>query len=259
MLDPKMLLTHFSVTVDEAELYLALLKLGTATATEIASKAKKQRTVTHFHLKKLVEKDLVHRSKRGRTFVFGAVSPAELAARFDRMTTDFKSIVPKLESLKMADLEAPRVQVTESKAGYFAVYDEISSLPVDSVFYAIEGATAFRNELSLLPPELAKAFYSKIVERRITVKLILTEEATRIPQELMTSENIALFGKRQIDARMHSEGILPFQGLTLMYGNTVAHVIPGKDIVITIKHQDIADSFKATFDALFAFGKEFSF
>lgn len=257
MANPKELLTHFSVTDEEADIYLALLKLGTSTATEIAEKAKKNRTATHFHLKKLVDKDLAKLTKQGRTFVFSAVAPSELAARFDRATTDFKSMVPQLEALQKIEDEAPRVQVTESRAGYFKVYDEISSLPEGASFYAIEGAEALRNELALLTPEAAHNFYSKIVERGITVKLILTDEATQIPGVRMTRENYALFRQRKIDARTLPESILPFQGLTLMYGNKLAHLIPGKDIVITITHQSIADSFTAMFDALFVQGKSY--
>lgn len=259
MANPKELLTHFSVTEEEADIYLVLLKLGVCTATEIAEKGKNNRTATHFHLKKLVDKDLARLTKRGRTFVFSAIPPSELAARFDRMTTDFKSAVPQLEALQQIEDESPRVQVRESRAGYFQIYDDISSLPEHSTFCVIEGATALRNEMSLLAPESAQAFYAKMVERNIEVKLILTEEASAIPQAMMSSETLAIFKKRRITARVHPESVLPFQGLTLLYGNTVAYVIPGKDIVITIRQQDIAESFKATFEALFKTGKEFSF
>lgn len=259
MANPKELLTHFSVTNDEAELYLALLKLGPATATEVAAKAKKQRTVTHFHLKKLIEKELVSQSKRGRMFVFNAVSPAELAERFSRMTTDFKSVVPQLEAMKRVDGEAPRVSVSESRSGYFQVYDEISSLPEGSTFYAMEGADAFRNELTLLTPDMARDFYAKMVKRGIGVKLIMTNEAVSIPNAMMDADVHELFLRRTIDARTFPEATLPFQGLTLVYSDTVAHVIPGKDIVIRIRHTDIAQSYRATFDGLFAFGKAYSF
>ncbi len=259
MANPKELLTHFSVTEEEADIYLTVLKLGASTATEISDKAKKNRTATHFHLKKLVDKDLVKLVKKGRTFVFSAVAPSELAARFDRVTTDFKSAVPQLEALQQIEGESPRVQVRESRSGYFQIYDDISSLPENSTFYVIEGATALRNEMSLLTPEAAQAFYAKMVERNIEVKLILTEEAAAIPQAMMSSETLAIFKKRRITARVHPELVLPFQGLTLLYGNTVAYVIPGKDIVITIRQQDIADSFQATHEALFQTGKEFSF
>lgn len=256
MANPKELLTHFSVTDEEADIYLTLLKLGAATATAISTKAKKNRTATHFHLKKLIDKDIVVMTKNGRAFVFSAIAPSELAARFDRMTTDFKSMVPQLEALQKTNDEMPRVAVSESRSGYMAIYDEISSLPEGSTFYAIEGETALRNELKILTPELASNFYSKIVERRIMVKLILTQGAIDVPHELMTKENLLLFKRRKIDMRIYSELTLPFQGLTLIYGGTVAHIIPGKDIVITIKHQGIADSFLATFHALFSLGEK---
>lgn len=167
MANPKELLTHFSVTDEEADIYLVLLKLGASSATEIADKGKKRRTAMHFHLKKLVDKGLVLLTKKGRTFMFTAVAPSELAARFDRVTTDFKSLVPELESLQKNEDESPRVQVTESRAGYFRIYDEISSLPEGSTFYAVEGAEALRNELSLLTPEAARHFYTKMVERNM--------------------------------------------------------------------------------------------
>ncbi len=254
MANPKELLTRFSVTDEEADIYLALLKLGAATATEISEKAKKQRTATHFHLKKLVDRDLVCLTKRGRTFVFNAIAPSELAARFDRATTDFKSIVPQLEALQKIEGDAPRVNVTESRAGYFKVYDEISSLPVGSTFYAIEGAQALHNELKLLTHDETNLFFTRIIERGIVTKLILTEEALHIPSELIPKENFELLKKRILHVRTHPEKALAFQGLSIMYGNTVAHLFPETNLVITIQHDGIASSFKATFDALFAQG-----
>lgn len=255
----KELLKQFSLTDEEADVYLGLLKTGPAGVTDIAKKIKKNRTAVYFHMNKLVEKGVIAQMKQVRTLVFTAVAPSVLAERFDRLTTEFKSIVPQLEALKRAETDAPVVQVTESRAGYFKMYDEISSLPEGSTFYAIEGANALRNELSLLTPEAAQAFYKKMVDRNIEVKLILTEEACKIPQASMSAETLALFRKRRISVRLHPESVLPFQGLSLLYGNTVAHLIPGKDLVITMRQQDIADSFKATFEALFTTGKAYSF
>lgn len=259
MANAKELLTHFSVSDDEADIYLALLSLGTAAISEIATKIKKNRTATHFHIKKLVEKGLIHGSQEGRTFTFTATTPSELAERFDRMTTDFKSFVPQLEALKRIDVETPRVQVTESRSGFFQVYDEISSLPENSTFYAIEGVDALKNELTLLSSSDTKNFYTKVIARSIAAKLIITEEAAGMLHELITKDNLALLQQRRLEVRTHAANILPFQGLSLMYGNTVAHLFPETNLVITIKHQGIADSFKATFDALFSFGKHYEY
>lgn len=259
MASAKDMLTKFSVSDEEAEIYLALLKLGSSTATEIADKAKKQRTATHFHLKKLVDKDLVQLTKRGRTFVFGAVAPSELAARFDRATTDFKSLVPQLEALQKIEIDAPRVQVTESRAGYFKVYDEISSLPENGEFLVIEGTEALKNELTLLTETETTNFFAKIISRNIQTKLIITEEAVQIPQKMVSDENFKLLKQRRLNVRTYAEAAMPFQGLSLMYGDTVAYLFPQTNLVVTIKHQGIADSFKATFNTLFQLGREVTF
>jgi sugar-specific transcriptional regulator TrmB len=259
MANAQELLTYFSITNEEAETYLTLLKLGASTATQISEKAGKNRTAIHFHLKKLLGKNLVQLTKRGRVFVFSAVAPSELAERFDRVTTDFKSIVPQLEALHKIEEQAPRIRVTESRAGYFKVYDEISSLPEGSTFYAIEGVQALRNELVLLTHREASIFYSRMIERKIETRLILTEEAAGLPNELIPKDNLALLKKRILHVRTYPEKQLAFQGLSLLYGNTVAHLFPETNLVITIQHQGIADSFRATFDALFALGKTYSF
>jgi len=259
MASPKELLTHFSVTDDEAEIYLVLLKLGTATATEISDKAGKKRTAIHFHLKKLVDKDLMRMTKDGRTFMFTAVSPSELATRFDRATTDFKSMVPQLEALRRAHDEAPRVRVTESKSGFHKVYDEIASLPENSTFFAIEGSDALKNEFTLLSSKETEEFYTKIIARKIATKLIITEEAANLPNHLITKKNLSLLKNRALDVRTHPEQILPFQGLTLIYGDTIAYLFPKTNLVITINHEGIASSLKTLFDGLFQLGNTFRY
>jgi hypothetical protein len=78
------------------------------------------------------------------------------------------------------------------------------------------------------------------------------------PAKQLTKENYELLKKRTIHTRTHAEAVLPFEGLTLIYGNTVAYLFPDTNLVTTIKHQGIADSNRAIFDALFRLGKPHS-
>ena len=121
---------------------------------------------------------------------------------------------------------------------------------------AIEGAKALRNELTLLSTEETKNFYTKIIERNIAARLIITEEASALLRTLSPAENLELLKKRKLDIRTHVESALRFQGLSIMYGNTVAYLFPETNLVVTITHKNVAESFKATFDALFLLGKE---
>ncbi len=259
MANPRELLTHFSVTQDEADIYLALLKLGPASVTDLAKKISKNRTATYFHLNKLQEKDIISSINRGRTLVFTAVAPADLAARFDRLTTDFKSLVPQLEALQQIEVDAPRVTVTESRAGYFKVYDDISSLPTGSTFYVIEGAEALRHELTLLTDAETNSFFSKIIARNIATHLILTDDALALPATNTSPENFALLQQRRLSVRTYPSSTLAFTGLTILYGDTLAYLFPQTNLVVTITHPGIAASFQATFNTLFNQGQPYSF
>lgn len=255
----KEILKQFSLTDEEVDVYVGLLKTGPAGVTDIAKKIKKNRTAVYFHMSKLVEKGVIRQTQEGRALMFSAVSPRELAERFDKLTTDFKSIVPQLEALQRAESDAPQIQVAESRSGYYKVYDEISSLPEGSTFLAIEGATALKNELTLLSNEETTNFYTKIIARHIGARVVMTEEAASIPSTSMSQENSDLLHQRTLSIKTYPESILPFQGLSLLYNDTVAYLFPETNLVITIKHPGIADAYRQTFDALFAGGKEYEY
>ena len=252
------ILRRFSFTEPESELYLAILSLGKPSVTQIARKVEKNRAAVYFHLKHLLDKGAVKETREGRRFRFVAVPPAELAATFDRWTTEFKSIVPQLETLYRAEQEAPAIEISESKRGYIKVYDELSSLPVGSEFRAMEGVSALKGELGLLADEEWGKFFSRIAERKILTKIIFTEEALAVspPQQSLSAENMKLVHQRLWDLRILPESALPLQCLVIIYGNKAAFLLPEVKLVVTIAHAGIVGALRATFDALFSFAKK---
>jgi sugar-specific transcriptional regulator TrmB len=259
MMPAKEILTHFSVTADETDVYLALLALGTANVTEIAKKIKKNRTASYFHVRKLVEKELVSIAKQGRVLKFTATPPDELAGRFDRLVTDFKSLVPQMEALKKAETETPRVEVSESRSGYLKIYDEISSLPIGEEFIVIEGKDALNDELKLLTDAEWNTFFKRIIDRKIRTRLLLTAGSLDLPKRNLSADNYKLLDERQIQTRYVGEDILPIKNMVIAYGNTLAYLFPETNLVMTVRHKGIVDSFKATFEALFGIAKPHSF
>jgi len=258
MVPAREILTHFSVSDEEADIYLALLGLGTANVTEIAKRIHKNRTATYFHIRKLIEKNLIAETKQGRLLNFTAAPPAELAGRFDRLTTDFKSLVPQLEALKKSNDDTPRIEVSESRAGFLRIYGEISSLPESDTFFCIEGTKGLVEELGLLNDTEWHDFFNRIVERKIKTKLILTEESAELPTQKLSQANRTLMTKREMDIRTLPEAVLPIKNLAFAYGNTVAFLFPDTKLAMTVKHQGIADSYKAMLGALHSLGEKIS-
>lgn len=248
-------LLHFGFNEQQAEIYQAILKLGQATVTEIAKKSGRKRTVTYFHIKNLIEKGALKQTREGRVLKFVAVKPDELAQQFDRWTTDFKSIVPQLKALKKIDQETPLIEVTDSKRGYFRIYDEISSLPLRSEFRVIEGKESLVSELTLLSDEQWKTFFTRIANRDIVTKGLFTDATLNAPSTHLNKENQELLTKRIWQLRILPESIFPMQKLAIIYGDKVAFLFPEEQLVTTIQHKGIAHIFTSMFDALFALGK----
>lgn len=249
----KTLLRQFAFSDIETDVYIAALSLGPCGVADIAEKMSKNRTAIYFHIKNLLQKGILKESRKGRKIRYVALPPTELADHFSRITTDFKSLVPQLESLFKVEKEIPLIEVTESTRGYFKVYDEISSLPVGSTFRVLEGKDALVKEFALLSEEEWRIFFTRAAERKIETRGIFTKESLRVPTQALSSENFKNIGERIWHLRTLPESILPFQQLLFIYGEKIAFLFPDSSLVVTIKHKDIANSLAAVFDGLFHF------
>lgn len=249
----KTILREFSFSDIETDVYVATLSIGSSGVADIARKMGKNRTAVYFHIKNLLQKGILKETRKGRKIRYVALPPSELADHFSRVTTDFKSLVPQLESLFRVEKEVPIIEVTESVKGYFKVYDEISSMPISSTFRVLEGKDALINEFTLLSEEEWRTFFTRTAERKIETKGLFTSESLRVPMQALSDNNLKNVGDRIWDLRTLPESILPFQQLLFIYGEKIAFLFPDTSLVVTIQHKDIANSLAAVFDGLFNF------
>lgn len=252
----KTIFVHLGRSAIEAETYLAALSLGSGTATQIAQKTGEGRTKVYFHVKKLVRDGLLKESRKGQLQIFVPIAPSELAGKVSQWAMDLQSLVPQLEAAQKASAETPMIEVSESKAGYFKIYTEVSSIPVGSSFRVMIGKEALEQELDLLTHDQWKMFFTRIVERKIQTIGIFTKESLDAPGRKLSQENQGLLKQRVWDLSVVPESILKMQQLMFIYQNKVAFLFPETALVMTITHQGIADILGATFDALHGFGEK---
>ncbi len=252
----KTIFVHLGRSAIEAETYLAALSLGSGTATQIAQKTGEGRTKVYFHVKKLVRDGLLKESRKGQLQIFIPIAPSELSGKVSQWATDLRGLVPQLEAAQKASAETPMIEVSESRTGYFRVYDEISSMPIGSLFRVLQGKASMEQELKLLSHETWSIFFSRIVDRTISTKALFTEECQTVPRSLLSSENFERMQSRKWNLALMPESILKMQQLMFIYQNKVAFLFPETALVMTITHQGIADILGATFDALHSFGEK---
>ena len=78
MSEIKQVLKEFGLTENEAEVYIILLRLGYASASEIAEKTQIHRINIYDILERLQERGLVSYSKAGKRKQYGAVDPKRI-------------------------------------------------------------------------------------------------------------------------------------------------------------------------------------
>ncbi|OGL93834.1 hypothetical protein A2239_04020 [Candidatus Uhrbacteria bacterium RIFOXYA2_FULL_40_9] len=244
------ILNHFGFSEQEIDVYLAVLTLESPTVTQIASKVQKGRTAVYFHIKNLQEKGLLFESKKGSKLFYTALSPTEFANQIDAWARDFKTLVPKLESLQKVEQEAPTIELTESKVGYWKIYDEISQMPEGSNFRVLQGKQSLEIELSLLSDEQWTIFFDRIMKNNIGTIGLFTKETFEVPAKMMTPKNLERMQTRRWDLKTLPKSILDIQQLMFLYNNKVAFLFPETSLVMTIRHKGIYQILVATFDAL---------
>lgn len=249
------LLEHFSLTPQQAELYLLLLKQGPSKITELATTQKKNRAAIAFHLHLLLEQGFVKETRVGRRTEYIAVPPKHLADLFERWAIDFKSAVPELETMRRADQQRPLIEVIESTVGMKRIYDEISVMPLKSEFLVLEGKKALSGELRLLSQKEWTTFFKRIADRKILTRAIFTRESIELPVKGLSLENKRLLQSRLWDLRSLPESSMPLEHLVMIYGNKAAFFLPEMKLLFTLEHVGIVGILKAMFETIRRFAK----
>lgn len=111
------ILQNFGLTEAEVKLYIELLKIGEATANELAKHTNTNRTFTYDRLKKLVDSGMISYVIKDNKKYFRAAEPSQLLSLIKEKEEQVKSILPELEQLKKPRKMGPKVDLFSSKKG----------------------------------------------------------------------------------------------------------------------------------------------
>ncbi len=119
------LLEAFHLKSKEAQLYLALLELGEASAPQIAAKAGIQRTNFYDLIPKLLTLGLAKQTTRGKKQFFSALDPEEFVKLEERRLEQLKQALPELKAITNTATEKPRIFFYEGANGVKQVYENM--------------------------------------------------------------------------------------------------------------------------------------
>jgi sugar-specific transcriptional regulator TrmB len=175
----------------EADIYLALLELGTASVQSIAQKADLKRPTAYLVLDELERKGLVSVLPQKKA-LYTAESPEGLIRDLSRKEELIKRFLPDLLALHNAKKEKPQVQLFQGRDGVRQVYDKIFDSGEVWFFGSIR-------EVSLLDPQGLKSFLAKTKESKVRVKEIVAD----------TKEDRAYLSEWRGESPTHEIRLLP--------------------------------------------------
>jgi HTH-type transcriptional regulator, sugar sensing transcriptional regulator len=108
----------------EAEVYLALLELGTASVQGIAQKAGVKRPTTYLILDDLQVRGLASEVPQSKKALYTAESPEYLASEVRRKDELLKRFLPDLLAVYNAKKDKPRVQLFPGREGARQIYQK---------------------------------------------------------------------------------------------------------------------------------------
>lgn len=239
------ILMEAGLTLKEAEVYLALVTLGSSSASQIIQKTGLHRAVVYDLLERLIEKGLVGHVIRGRKKYFESTNPQRLLDILKEKEVKIKTILPQLFELSQFK-EHLEVKIYKGKEGIKNVFEDIiRARPSEWLSLGSSGET-----YNLLPSFL-DWFHKERIKKKIKSRGLL-----------LNSHNALKRGKMLSDMKLTEIKYLPKSFLTPtvinIYLNKVTLYSVSREkipFIILIENNQLADSFREYFNWLWSLSK----
>lgn len=224
-------LTQLGLNQKQANVYMALLELGTSTVHPIATKAQIKRPTAYLVLDELQAKGLVSVVPRVGKALYTAESPEKLLLDISKKQEMVKRFLPNMLALYNAKKEKPQVLLFEGKEGVRQVYQKIFEAGEVWFFGTIK-------EVQEIYPEGLKEFVKRTKEEKLIARDFLTP----------TKENIE-YAKTVDKGPNYEIRLLPagynFPTDSAIFGNSVVFFSFRPQVfAVMITSQEISDSLR---------------
>jgi len=190
-------LENIGLTRNQAEVYLALLKLGSSTAQQIIKESGMHRSPVYDALEKLKEKGLAGSVTKDFKKYFQATSPKNLYSYLEEKKEELSEIMPELEILEGMKKEEINASVYKGKEGLKAVHYDM--LKEGKGIDVLGGKGLIFSELKYYIPHWEKERIKKRMKWRILKKEVIKRELVEgkvLPKGFDTSSVINIYGNK---------------------------------------------------------------
>jgi len=248
------ILEEIGLTAGEIKTYLALLRLGSSSTGPISKESGVSRSKVYMILDKLEKKGLTSHVEKNGVIYFQAAEPQKIKdyirkkrEDLEKLDKEIESVLPQFENLQKLAGRVQQVAIYQGLKGMITAHEHIYTKLKRGEEYFYLGVPAFQ-------PEEQHIYWKKDHIRRmregIIGKLLFNRDTD---PKILKNRN----SYKGADARYMPPGIKTPAWFCGYKDVTIIGVARENPIVIEIISQEVADSFKAYFEAFWKMSKPF--
>lgn len=231
-------LTSFGLKPQEAQVYLANLRLGQAQVREISREARVQRTFVYDILRSLIQKGLASYNIINGVNKYSVVSIDRFKKVQDRKLDELQRMIPEIRTLQRSVGERANVKFFEGREGLLEAQFDTLDVPKGEKILAYAASEGLYYEDN----EFARNYIKERVKKRIHVRAILP--ASSALKKHIENDKKELRESVVLDAEM-----FPFANEIDIYGNKIAILSYSGDLhAVIIESESIAKTQKLIFE-----------
>jgi len=237
MTDLKSVLQDFGLTENEAQIYLILLHLGSASASEITQKSKIHRINVYDILERLQEKGLVSYVIVGKRKNYEASDPQKILEIEEERKKKIEQILPELSSQRALNKAPQEATIFKDRKGIRVILDEITKSKTE--IYLFASGWGFKENF----PDYYDIWHERFKTNKVKIKCLISNkfQKLKIPKPLEYRF-------------LPSEFVFP--STTAVYEDKVFIIMwSAQPIGILIRGKEISDSYRKFFEILWKSSK----
>jgi len=226
-----------------AQVYLALLQLGSGTVHDIASRAGIVRTTCYPLLEELQKRELVTTTRSGKKTIYVAEHPEQLVGTIEKTASLARAIVPTLAHVLAGNSKRPKVEIYEGTAGVWRAYEDV----IAGEGYEVKAFVPADDVIAGLSDRKVKEYIRKRVKKNISLKAIL-------PKTELIEKEYAKYDKGDLrESRFIDPKRFPMPVEIDLYPNNSIAITSFRDgIGLIIRSEPIHTALNSIFEVLWS-------
>ncbi len=238
-------LQEIGMTEKEAEVYLALLRLGSSSASAIIQKTGLHRAVVYDLLERLIEKGLASYATVGRKKFFEAANPNRLIEILKEKEQKIQNVLPSL--LELSKFQSTlEVKIFKGKQGIKSVLEDIIRSKPKEWLSLSSGGETYKTI-----PYFLEQFHKERIKLKIKVRGLLTNNSTAKKRGKALSA-MPFTKIKYLPKTIQTPTVINIYGNSINFYCVTKNEIP---FIILIESKELADSFKKYFEWLWRISK----